>query len=94
MKSIRLKLIARKGPSTRVRIHVRIAVRFHAQYAAKGRRILVLYRTPITAVCKHISEKIDSKFDCSPPLAPNRMPIRTGIRTCRRTLTLSGVEHT
>jgi hypothetical protein len=31
-------------------------VRFWAQFAAKGRRFFILYHTPITTVCKNISE--------------------------------------
>jgi hypothetical protein len=53
--------------------------------------------SPITTVSKHISEKINSKFDCNPPLAPNRAPnctpIRTQIPTCRRPLTRVFVYH-
>jgi hypothetical protein len=77
-----------KGLSTRVRIRVPIAVQFRARFAAKGRRVLILYHTPITTVCKHISETIDLKFNCNPPLTPNRTPNRTPIRmricTCKR----------
>jgi hypothetical protein len=52
------------GPSKRVWIRVRIAIRFLAQFAAIELRVLILYHTPITTVCKHISAKIDPKFDC------------------------------
>jgi hypothetical protein len=43
--------------------------------------VVILYHMPITTVCQHISENIDPKFDCNPPLAPNRTPNRTPIRT-------------
>jgi hypothetical protein len=83
-------LVLTKGPSTCVRNRVRIAVRFRARLAAKGLKVFILYHTPITTVCKHISDKIDPKFDCNPPLTPNRTPnhtpIRTQIRMCRRPL--------
>jgi hypothetical protein len=61
----------RLGPSKRVRIRVRIAVGFRARFAAKGLRVFILYHTPIKTVCKQISDEIDPKFDCYPPLAPN-----------------------
>jgi hypothetical protein len=64
-----------RGHSRRVRIRVRITVRFRATFAAKGLRVLILYHTPITTICKHISEKINPKLDCNPPnRTPNRMP--------------------
>jgi hypothetical protein len=39
------------------KIRVRIAVRLRARFAAKGFRVLILCHTPITTICKHISEK-------------------------------------
>jgi hypothetical protein len=52
--------------------------------------VFILYPTPITTGCKHISEKMDPEFDCNSPLAPNRTPhrmlIRTQILTCRQPL--------
>jgi hypothetical protein len=50
-------------------------------FAAKGLRVLILYHTPITTICKQISEQIDPKFDCYLPLAAKRTPNRTSIRT-------------
>jgi hypothetical protein len=54
---------------TRVKIRVKIPIRFRAQFPPNGLRVLIIYHTPITTVCKNISEKIDPKFDCDPPLA-------------------------
>jgi hypothetical protein len=38
------------------RIRVQIAVRFCERFAAKGLMVFILNQTPITTVCKHISE--------------------------------------
>jgi hypothetical protein len=50
-----------KGPSTRPPIRERIAVRFRARFAAKRIGVLMLYHTPSTTVCEHISENIEAK---------------------------------
>jgi hypothetical protein len=51
----------------------------------------ILYLTPITMDCLHISAKTNQKFTCGTPLTANRTPNRTAIRTqnhaCRRPLT-------
>jgi hypothetical protein len=60
------KSIEPKGPSTRVRFCVRIAVRFCAWFANKGFRVLIILRRPITTVCQHISGKIGWKYNCKP----------------------------
>jgi hypothetical protein len=48
----------------------------------------ILYLTPITMDCLHISAKTNRKFTCKTPLTANRTPNRTAIRTqnhaCRR----------
>jgi hypothetical protein len=83
-------LLPALGPSTRVRISVRIAVRFRAQFASKPNVDPILYLTRITMVCLHISRETNQKLTCGTPLAanrtPNRMPIRTQNHTCRRPL--------
>jgi hypothetical protein len=51
--------VTSKGPSTRVRICVRIAIRFRARFVRKQNRDPILFLSPITIVCLHISaEKI------------------------------------
>jgi hypothetical protein len=74
-----------EGLSTRVRIRVRFPVRFHAQFAGRPDRDPILYMTPITMVCLHISGKTNEKFTCGIPLAANRTPSRVLIRTRNRT---------
>jgi hypothetical protein len=49
--------IRTKGPSTRVRIYVRIAVGFRARFVRKQNRDSILFLSPITIVCLHISAK-------------------------------------
>jgi hypothetical protein len=84
------KPIRIKGPSTRVRICVRIAVRFHARFLQKQNREPIFFLLSIAMVCLHISAKTQSKLTCLTPLAanrtPNRMRIRMGNRTCRQPL--------
>jgi hypothetical protein len=41
----------------------------------------ILYLTPITMVCLHVSSKINQKLTCGTPLAANRIPNRRPIRT-------------
>jgi hypothetical protein len=82
-----------KGPSTRVRICIQIAVRFRAQFVPKQNRDPLLFLSPITMVCLYISSKKIQKLTCWTPLAANRTPNRAGIRmencTCRRPLSCS-----
>jgi hypothetical protein len=82
-----------KGPFTRVQIRVRFRVRFHAHFECKPDKDPILYLTPITTVCIHISAKQNQKLTCWTPLAanrtPNRMQIRKQNRTCRRSLRLT-----
>jgi hypothetical protein len=79
-----------KGPSTRVRICVRIAVGIRARFVFKPNRDPILYLTPITMACIHILTKTNIKLACWTRLAANRtrnrMPIRTQNCTCRRPL--------
>jgi hypothetical protein len=42
---------------TRVRTCVRIAIRFHARFVRKQNRDPILFLSPITIVCLHISAK-------------------------------------
>jgi hypothetical protein len=65
-----------KGPSTRVRFCVRIAIQFRAQFAYKWFRVSRILRTPITSACKHISAKIDI---CAGNRTQNRTEIRTRV---------------
>jgi hypothetical protein len=51
-----------KGPSTRVRLCVRIAIRFCAQFAYKRFRVLIIFWTPMTTAFQHISGKIGRKL--------------------------------
>jgi hypothetical protein len=68
------------GPSTRVRISERIAIRFRAQFVCKQNRDPILFLSPIIMVCLHISAKIKEKITGWTPLAANRTPNRMGIR--------------
>jgi hypothetical protein len=43
-----------------------LSVLFRAQFVAKWLGVLILYYTPITTICKHISEKNDPSFDRNP----------------------------
>jgi hypothetical protein len=78
------------GTSTRVRICVRIAVRFGARFIHKQNRETILFLLPIAMVCLHISAKKNQKLTCLTPLAANRTPNRMEIRmensTCRQPL--------
>jgi hypothetical protein len=47
-----------KGLSPRVRLCVRIIIRFHTRFAYKGFRVLIILLTPITTACQHISKNL------------------------------------
>jgi hypothetical protein len=74
-----------KGLSTRVRIAIRIAVRFRAQFIRKQNRDPIIFLSPITMVRFHISAQKIQKLTCLTPLAANRTPNRMGIRMENRT---------
>jgi hypothetical protein len=87
-----------KGPSTRVRICVRMAVRFRARFVRKQNREPIIFLLPIAMVCLHISAKNNQKSTCLTSLAanrtPNRMRIRLENRMCRRPLKKKKLVHT
>jgi hypothetical protein len=86
-----ITLYQNKGLSTRVRICVRIAIRFRARFVRKQNRDPTFFLSPIKIVCLQISAKKNKKLTCWAPLAANRTPnrteIRMGNRTCRQPLT-------
>jgi hypothetical protein len=86
-----LRLNPRMGPSTRVRICVRIAIRFRARFERNHNGDPILLLSPITMVSSYISA--EKKLTCWTPLAANRTPIRTGIcmeyRPCRQPLCIT-----
>jgi hypothetical protein len=52
-----------KGPYTRVRFCVRIAVPFRARFSYKGLRVSICIPTPITTACQCFSGKINLKMN-------------------------------
>jgi hypothetical protein len=60
----------------RVRICVRIAIRFRARFVRKQNRDPILFLSPTTIVCLHISTTTNQKLNCWTPLAANRTPNR------------------
>jgi hypothetical protein len=85
-----------KGLSTCVRICVRVAIRFRAQFVRKQKKEPIIFLLAIAMVCLHISANKNKKLTCLTPLAANRTPNRMGIsmgnRTCRRPLTVPLAE--
>jgi hypothetical protein len=57
MKPGSLAQLPTTGPSKRLRIRVRLCVRFHAGFACKPDKGAILHLTCITMVCLHISAK-------------------------------------
>jgi hypothetical protein len=74
-----------EGLSTRVRICVRIAVRFRARFARKQNREPIIFLLPhCNGLFTHFSQK-KQKLTCLTPLAANRTSNGTGIRMRNRT---------